>query len=111
MAELDGIVGTKPVPAGIDVEEFSNGIAKLVGGPLRVVRTALVDVTDGDALHVGLGEKVEHDAQALSADTDESDIDFVARRDIAGPAEYTAGNDGEADSGGGGVLDEFAARD
>src|SRR5207247_10351240 len=81
MGQLNGLVGAEPVPAAVDAEQFADGVAEFVGVPLRVIRTGFIGVADGNALNVGFAQEVKHDAQTLGANTDKSDIDFVAGRD------------------------------
>ena len=54
---------------------------------------------------------MQHHAEALRADANEGDIDFVAGRNIARAAQNVAWNDGKADGGSGGLLQKFAARE
>lgn len=84
-------------------------MTELMGGPLRIIVAGFVDIADGDSLDIGFSQKVKHDAEALSANTDESHVDFVAGRNIADTAENAAGNDAETQRRGGGLLKEFAA--
>jgi len=53
---------------------------------------------------------VKHDAQTLGANTDESDIDFVAGRNISGAAQHASRNDSKTNSRHGGLRQELAPR-
>jgi len=83
MRQLNGLVGTEPVPAAIDAQEFANGIAELVVTPLRVSGSAFVDIANGYALHVRLAQKTKHHACSLSSNSYEGQIHFVTRRNVA----------------------------
>ena len=83
VVELNGLVGTEPVPAAIYAQEFANGIAELVVTPLRVSGSAFVDIANGYALHVRLAQKTKHHARSLSSNSYESQIDFVIWRNVA----------------------------
>jgi hypothetical protein len=67
-----------------------------MGFPLRIVCGGFIDVADGDTLNVWFLQEVKHDAKTLGADADESDIYLVARRNIAGAAQYVPRNNGKA---------------
>ena len=108
MGQLNGLVGAEPVPAAVDAEQFADGVAEFVGVPLRVIRTGFIGVADGNALNVGFAQEVKHDAQTLGANTDKSDIDFVAGRNISGATQDAARNDRKANRGSGGLREELA---
>src|SRR5437764_2046866 len=110
MRELNGSVGTEPIPAAANAQQLLNSLAILACAPLRMIRAGLVHVANGDALHVRLGQKLKHDAEALRADADESYIDFVARRNESRAAEHVTRNDRETRSGGR-LLEKLAPRD
>src|SRR5690349_10727800 len=93
MRQLNGLVGAEPVPASVDAEQFADGIAKFVGVPLRVIRAGFIGIADGDALNVRFAQEVKHDAKTLSANADESDIDFVAGRNVSSAAQHASRND------------------
>jgi hypothetical protein len=76
---------------------------------LRVIGAASVGIADGHALNVGVGQEMKHDAQALSADADESNIDLVARGNVAGSAQYATRNDGKTNRRRGALSQELAA--
>ena len=65
-----------------------------MGLPLRMIGAPFVDIADGDALYVGLAQKMKHDAQALGADADESDVHLVTGRHITRAPEHAARNNG-----------------
>ncbi len=54
MGELNRLVRAQPIPAGVHTQQFADGIAELVGIPLRIVCGAFVRIADGHALDVGL---------------------------------------------------------
>jgi len=110
MSQLNGLIGTEPVPAGVDAEQFADRIAEFMSVPLRVIRAGFIGVADGDALNVGFAQKMKHDAQTLSANADESDVDFVAGRNISGAAQHASRNDGKTNSRRGGLRQELAPR-
>src|SRR5579863_859949 len=110
MSQFDRLVGTEPVPTGAHSQQFLHGITELVGRPLRIVGTALVDVAHGDTLNVGFLKEMQHDAQTLRPDADESDVDFVAGRNESSAAQHSSRNDGESERGGRSLRDEVAAR-
>src|SRR5208337_180795 len=91
-------------------EQFADGMAELMGVPLRVIRGGLSGVTDGHALHIGLPQEVKHDAQTLRAYADESNVDFVAGRNVSGTAQHSTRNDGETNRGRRTLSYEFAPR-
>jgi len=101
MCQLDGIVGTEPLPSTVDAKQLSDRIAELAVGPLRIARTAFIYVTNSNALDVGLFQKVQHDAQSLRANSDESDVDLVTWRNVPGAAEHVPRNNCEGESCGG----------
>jgi len=74
-----------------------------------MVRAHLVYVTDGNALHIGLSQKLEHYPQTLRADADERHVDLVAGRNIADPAKHVTWNDGDAKAHGPGSRQEPAS--
>src|SRR2546428_9393544 len=86
-----------------------DGARELTPAPLRIVALLLHRIADRDPLHVRVREEVQHDAQALGADADESDVDSLARWGIRRSAEYASGHDGER-GGGSGSLQELAPR-
>ena len=79
--------------------------------PLWIVGAGFVGIADGDSLHVGLLQEVEHDAEPLGANADKSNVYFVAGRNIAKPAEDATRDDGEAERCGRGLRQKFAAGD
>src|SRR6266571_4777932 len=93
MGQLNGLVGTEPIPAAIDTEQLADGIAELVCVPLWVIRTDFIGVADSHTLYVGFPQKAKHDAQALGADADESSIDPVAGRNISYATQHPTRND------------------
>ena len=80
VSQLYGLVRAEPIPTTINAEQIANRLAELVGVPLRISRATLIHVANGNPLHVRLAEEMQHDAQALRTDTDESDVDAIARR-------------------------------
>src|SRR5229473_6637244 len=74
-----------------------------------MVEADLIGVADSHALHVGFLQEVEHDAEALGANADESNIELVAGRIVIYAAQYPAWNDGEAGCRGG-LRQKFAPR-
>src|ERR671923_1134915 len=100
MRELNGLVGTEPIPAARHTQQFTHGITELVSGPLRIVRAAPVDIADRNPLHIRLVQEVQHDSQSLSSDTNEREVHFVTRGNVAGAAENTPGDNGESEHGG-----------
>ncbi len=86
MRQLDGLVGAEPIPTAIDAKQFADGVAEFVRLPLGMVGAAFVCVADGDALHIGFAKEAEHDAQTLRTDSDEGDVDFVARWNVSSAA-------------------------
>ena len=95
VCELNGLVGTQPIPAPVDTQELANRVAELMIAPLRVSGGAFVNVADGYALHIGLAQETKHHPRSLGANSDESQIDFVTRRNVAGSSQYMAGNNAE----------------
>jgi hypothetical protein len=61
-----------------------------------MVEADFIGIADGYALHIGFLQKVEHDAKALGANADESNIELVAGRNVIYAAQYPAWNDGKA---------------
>jgi hypothetical protein len=61
-----------------------------------MVEADFIGIADGYALHIGFLQKVEHDAKALGANADESNVELVAGRNVIYAAQYPAWNDGEA---------------
>src|SRR5580692_3852447 len=110
MAQLDGLIGAEPVPATIDAEQLPDGVAEFVRRPLGIIPTGFVDVADRDALHIRLVQEMQHHAQTLGADADESDVDLVAGRNISHAAQHPARNDREAHRSCGGLSQELAPR-
>src|SRR6266568_8101312 len=111
MGQLNGIVGTKPIPTAIDANQLADRIAELMGVPLRVIRAALIGIADSDALHVGFAQKVKHDAQTLRADADESNIDLVAGCNIPCAAQHPTRNDRKTNCRCGSLSQELAPRE
>ena len=99
MAKLDGLVGAEPIPAGADFEQFVNGIGKFVGLPLRIVGAGFVYVADSDTLDVGLFQEMKHNSKTLSANADESKVEFVTGWNVADAAQDVAGNNRKASGG------------
>jgi hypothetical protein len=60
-------------------------------------------------LHTGFLQEVEHDAEALGANADESNVELVAGRNVIYATQYPAWNDGEAGCRGG-LRQKFAPR-
>src|SRR5579871_2866537 len=48
MGQLDGIVGTEPVPARSYSQQFAHAIAELVRIPLRMAGAAFIGIANGD---------------------------------------------------------------
>jgi hypothetical protein len=71
----------------------------------------LIDIADGDALHIGLAEKAEHDAKALRPHADERDIHFVARRNVTHATQHVSRNDRKGDGGTGAPGQERSSRE
>jgi hypothetical protein len=93
MGQLNGFVRTEPIPPAVDAEQFADGIAELVCVPLWVIRADFVGIADSHTLYVGLAQKAKHDAQTLGADADESNVDFIAGRNIFCAAQHATRND------------------
>src|SRR6266536_328536 len=93
MRQLNGIVGAEPIPTTIHAEQFADRIAELMGVPLRVIRAYLIGVADGDTLNVRFAQKVKHDAETLRADSNESNVDLIAGRDMPDAAQHSAWHD------------------
>ena len=110
MGQFDRIIGAKPVPSAVDAEQLANGIAELVGAPLRISRGTLIYVAHSHALHVSLAQEVNHHAQTLGTDSDESDVHLVAGRNVTGAAENVTRNYGEDSSCGRTFCQKFATR-
>ena len=110
MRQLNRLIRAKPIPAAIDAQQFAHGIAEFMSIPLGMIGAAFVDVADGHALHVGLAQKVKHDAQALGADANERNVHLVAGRDIARATEHAARNNGKSERGCGDLSEKFAPR-
>src|SRR5262249_9760365 len=81
-----------------------------MGVPLRVVRGAGIYIADRHALHVRLVQKASHHSQTLGANTDKSNIDPIARRNISCSAQNPAWNDRETNRRCGGLAQELTPR-
>ena len=84
VCQLNGLIGAQPIPAGVPAEQVPDRFTEFVSVPLGIISACFVGVADGHTLDVGLFQEAEHDAQALGAHADESDIDSIARRKVAG---------------------------
>ena len=104
-----GLVRAEPIPPTIDAQQFADRIAKLMGFPLWMVRADLIRITDGDALHLGLAQKAEHDAQALRANADERNVDPIAGWNISCAAQHATRYYREAKRRGGALRQELAS--
>jgi len=109
MGQLERLIWAEPVPAAVGAEQFTDRIAKLVRIPLWMVEADFIGITDCYALHVWLPQKVQHDAETLGANPDESNVELVAWRDVIYAAQDPARNDGETRSRRG-LRQEFASR-
>src|SRR5215470_6021668 len=110
MGQLNRFIGAEPIPAAVHPEQSAHGLAKLVCIPLRIVRGAGIYVADRHALYIGLLQEAKHDTQALRTDTDESDVDLVAGRDISRAAQNPARNDRKPRRSHAGLPQELAPR-
>jgi hypothetical protein len=93
MSQLNGLVRTKPIPPAVDGEQFADGIAELVCVPLWIIRAEFVGIADSHTLYVVFPQKAKHDAQTLGADANESNVDFIAGRNILCTAKHATRND------------------
>jgi hypothetical protein len=107
VCQFNGLVWAQPIPAVINAKQAAHGFAKLVSIPLRIIVAGPVHVTNRNALHIGFVQKAKHHAQTLSANADESHIDFVAGWNVAGAAEDATRHDPESQSRGGRLFQEF----
>src|SRR5215469_4645993 len=96
MGQLNGSIGAQPIPAARHSEPFLDRLGKFVRIPLRVIGARFRGIADGNTLDVRLAEEVKHDAQALRAHADESNVDLVARRNKAETAQDSPGDNGQA---------------
>src|SRR5215467_3264589 len=100
------VLRAQPIPARARAQQLAHCVAELVLCPLRIVRTLLIRVADRHGLYVGLPQEVEHHPQPLRTSSDECNVDLVAGRNIAGPAQYVARNDGQTGHCRGGSAQE-----
>src|SRR5437879_10088198 len=54
MAQLNRLVWTEPIQARVPTQQLAHRITEFVCIPLGIARTALIDIADGNALHIGL---------------------------------------------------------
>src|SRR5437016_4065992 len=93
MGQLNRLVGAEPIPAAVDAEQFADRIAEFMRVPLRVIRAHPIGIADCHALYVGFSQKVEHDAQTLVANDDESNGDLGSGRNMPDASQHPARND------------------
>jgi len=62
------------------------------------------------AMNIGFAQEAKHDAEALCADADESDVNLVARWNVPTPAQHATRNDGKTHRGCGSLRQELAPR-
>src|SRR5438067_730352 len=110
MAQLNGLVGTEPIPPTVDAEQTADGIAEFMRVPLWVVCAGFVGVADSDTLYVGLPQEMKHDAQTLRANSNESNINPLTGSNIACAAQHLARNDGKTNRRRGSLPQKLTAR-
>src|SRR5260370_6166440 len=67
MGQLNGLVGAQPIPSAIDAKQFANGIAELMGVPLRAIRADFILVAYSHPPYSTFPQEAKHDAQTLGA--------------------------------------------
>ena len=65
VGELQGLIGTEPVPAGVHGQKLVHRVGEFVRVPLRMVEADFIGITDCYAVYVWLLQKVQHDAETL----------------------------------------------
>jgi hypothetical protein len=81
-----------------------------MGVPLRVIRAGFIGIANGNGLNIGFAQEAKHDAEALCADADESDVNLVARWNVPYAAQHATRNDGKTHRGCGSLRQKLAAR-
>ena len=106
--------------AGHVVEAFSPGrvadeppdpVPDLVLAPFQVMGPVLLDVADGDDLHVRAGEDAADLPDRLGAEADAGQGDLLAGRDEPRPAQHVSRHDGEGRRGRAAGEQEVATRE
>src|SRR5215470_15639802 len=77
--------------------------------PLRMVRAAPVRITDSNALHVALSQKMQHDPHPLRSHADKRHVDLVAGRNMPLSAKYVSRHDRESQRCGTNSAQELAS--